>query len=198
MFETLDRGLSFEDYPKHKPVLGMVKIEDFAEELAARYEKEQTVWCFHRHPVLADRAAPRQGLPHRCENRYNKRQIADQTLLYTATDLLKHLHPCARRGTKVLYFDRRPQSEVRAIHLIIQADELRRQVEVDGDAAVVAQAEHQLQTAVHVASDNGVSWQTIGDALGIRRGNAYQRFRRRRRPPRDDASRASSQSRDRR
>ena len=39
MFETLDRGLSFEDYPKHKPVLGMVKIEDFAEELAARYEK---------------------------------------------------------------------------------------------------------------------------------------------------------------
>ena len=36
-----------------------------------------------------------------------------------------------------------------------------------------------LQAAIDDARDAGVSWQAIGDALGIARGNAYQRYRRR-------------------
>ena len=38
-----------------------------------------------------------------------------------------------------------------------------------------------IQAAVNDARDLDASWQSIGDALGIARGNAYQRFRRR--PP---------------
>jgi anti-sigma B factor antagonist len=44
------------------------------------------------------------------------------------------------------------------------------------DSAAVA-ARDELASAVGAARDLGVSWQTIGDALGMRRGAAYQRFR---------------------
>jgi hypothetical protein len=43
----------------------------------------------------------------------------------------------------------------------------------------VASAQKDLQAAALAANDRGISWQSIGDALGIRRGAAYQRFRRR-------------------
>jgi hypothetical protein len=36
-----------------------------------------------------------------------------------------------------------------------------------------------LRAVVQAANDDGLSWQSIGDLLGIRRGAAYQRFRRR-------------------
>jgi transcriptional/translational regulatory protein YebC/TACO1 len=39
-----------------------------------------------------------------------------------------------------------------------------------------------LQAAVDDARDAGVSWQVIGDVLGIARGNAYRRHRRRPHP----------------
>lgn len=47
-----------------------------------------------------------------------------------------------------------------------------------------------LQAAVDTARDLGVSWQSIGNAVGMRRGNAYQRFRPR--PLAKGASPASS------
>jgi hypothetical protein len=84
----------------------------------------------------------------------------------------------------MLYFDLRPVAEVRAIHRVIQADHAFRQVTRDGDADDIATAEHHLRAAVDVAVDNGVSWQAIGDVLGIRRRNAYRRHRRRSRLPR--------------
>lgn len=40
-------------------------------------------------------------------------------------------------------------------------------------------AKSELAHAVGAARDLDISWQTIGDALGMRRGAAYQRFRRR-------------------
>lgn len=43
-------------------------------------------------------------------------------------------------------------------------------------------AQGDLAKAVLAANDLGVTWQMIGDTLGIARGNAYQRFRRRPRP----------------
>jgi hypothetical protein len=43
----------------------------------------------------------------------------------------------------------------------------------------LAAANEDLRATVQAASDVGVSWQTIGDVLGLRRGAAYQRFRRR-------------------
>lgn len=42
----------------------------------------------------------------------------------------------------------------------------------------IAAAKEELCATVQAANDGGVSWQTIGDALGLRRGAAYQRFRR--------------------
>lgn len=45
------------------------------------------------------------------------------------------------------------------------------------DGEVLA-AKEQLARAVEAARGLGMSWQTIGDALGMRRGAAYQRFRR--------------------
>ena len=45
----------------------------------------------------------------------------------------------------------------------------------DGEALAAEQRE--LHVLVRAARDRGVSWQTIGDTLGLRRGAAYQRFR---------------------
>lgn len=45
------------------------------------------------------------------------------------------------------------------------------------DTAGVATATSGLERAVTRARDVNVSWQSIGDALEMRRGAAYQRFR---------------------
>lgn len=44
-------------------------------------------------------------------------------------------------------------------------------------------SQDQLRAAIDAARSVGVGWNTIGDVLGIARGNAYQRYRRR-----DDSS----------
>ncbi|MBJ7337915.1 hypothetical protein [Mycolicibacterium sp.] len=44
--------------------------------------------------------------------------------------------------------------------------------------ALIASAQGELQTAVNAARDLDVEWGRIGSALGIARGNAYQRYRR--------------------
>jgi hypothetical protein len=43
----------------------------------------------------------------------------------------------------------------------------------------IAQAERALQAAVDAARDQRAPWGEIGSALGIARGNAYQRYRKR-------------------
>ena len=43
--------------------------------------------------------------------------------------------------------------------------------------ALIASAEGDLQRAVDAARDLEVGWGQIGSALGIARGNAYQRYR---------------------
>jgi anti-anti-sigma factor len=67
-----------------------------------------------------------------------------------------------------------------AIHRITTASDAMNAV-LASQPDVVAQAKRQLAQAVGAARDLDVSWQTIGDALGMRRGAAYQRFRQR--PP---------------
>lgn len=42
----------------------------------------------------------------------------------------------------------------------------------------VSQAEREMRATVDAARDLGVAWGRIGLALGVARGNAYQRFRR--------------------
>jgi hypothetical protein len=44
----------------------------------------------------------------------------------------------------------------------------------------IVTARRELREVVQAANDSGVSWQSIGEILGLRRGAAYQRFRRRR------------------
>ena len=64
--------------------------------------------------------------------------------------------------------------EVRQVADAHQSALLRRRL----DTATAA--EGGLREAIHAAVyDQDVSWQSIGDALGLARGNAYQRFRRR-------------------
>ncbi|BBZ30124.1 hypothetical protein MMAD_44190 [Mycolicibacterium madagascariense] len=50
--------------------------------------------------------------------------------------------------------------------------------------ALVARANRELRDAVDAARDVGVEWGEIGTALGIARGNAYQRYRKRPDEPR--------------
>jgi hypothetical protein len=50
-----------------------------------------------------------------------------------------------------------------------------------GSARDVA-SDHTLRAAVEAARDAGVPWGRIADALDTRRGNAYQRYRRRQGP----------------
>ena len=45
--------------------------------------------------------------------------------------------------------------------------------------ALVARADRELRTAVDAARELDVEWGEIGTALGIARGNAYQRYRKR-------------------
>jgi hypothetical protein len=44
----------------------------------------------------------------------------------------------------------------------------------------IVEAQATLRAVVQAANDDGLSWQSIGDMLDMRRGAAYQRFRRRR------------------
>lgn len=45
--------------------------------------------------------------------------------------------------------------------------------------ALVARADRELRIAVDAARELDVEWGEIGTALGIARGNAYQRYRKR-------------------
>jgi hypothetical protein len=80
----------------------------------------------------------------------------------------------------MLYFASRSAREVFLIEQVVHADHEHRSVKINrGGTDGVWAAERTLAAAVLAASDHGLSWQTIGDALGMRRGAAYQRFRRR-------------------
>lgn len=46
-------------------------------------------------------------------------------------------------------------------------------------AAEIDAAKSALHAAAVAAHDAGIGWTFIGDTLGIRRGNAYQRYRKR-------------------
>lgn len=49
----------------------------------------------------------------------------------------------------------------------------------DAADAPSAEATARVRQAAEVARDAGVGWTTIGETLGIARGNAYQRYRKR-------------------
>ncbi|MCW2512588.1 MAG: hypothetical protein JWR11_1630 [Mycobacterium sp.] len=61
-------------------------------------------------------------------------------------------------------------------------DALQRREAERGGGATPAEADQQVRAAVEAARDAGVEWSKIADVLGVRRGNAYQRYRRRPRP----------------
>jgi len=48
-----------------------------------------------------------------------------------------------------------------------------------GAVGAIDRAQRELQSAVDAARELGAGWGQIGAALGIARGNAYQRFRKR-------------------
>ena len=52
-----------------------------------------------------------------------------------------------------------------------------------GDGALIAGAEEDLRLSIDAAVAAGLSWGTIGECLGMARGNAYQKYRRRSPPP---------------
>jgi hypothetical protein len=47
------------------------------------------------------------------------------------------------------------------------------------DEISVEDADRRLREAIAAARDAGVAWGTIGNRLGIARGNAYQKYRKR-------------------
>lgn len=57
-------------------------------------------------------------------------------------------------------------------------------IELNDEGIGAARAEGRLRMAVQAARDAGVEWGDIGSVLGIARGNAYQRYRRRPSPAR--------------
>ena len=72
----------------------------------------------------------------------------------------------------------RSQRVVVSLRQVVEAAEAVDSAKRCHDAPGLAGAKADLLDAARSAYDNGASWQTIADALGIRRGNAYQRFRR--------------------
>lgn len=66
-----------------------------------------------------------------------------------------------------------------AVRLIQAAFDWTAAAKKFGKPKVPVQAERQLQDAVNEARDAGIGWEQIGDSLGIARGNAYHRYRRR-------------------
>lgn len=75
-------------------------------------------------------------------------------------------------------------STPRAVHLacLTEANEALRAAKRSGVPADIAAAQRRLHDAVDAARDAGVEWMAIGDVLGLARGNAYQKFRRRPEP----------------
>ena len=72
-------------------------------------------------------------------------------------------------------------ARIEAIGRITNASEVLTALGKDRSEGDIAAAKTELALAVGAARDLDISWQTIGDALGMRRGAAYQRFRQR--PP---------------
>lgn len=83
----------------------------------------------------------------------------------------------------------RPAPIAAAMHDVVAAAHELAAAKQEGLAHAIGQAQHDMQAAVDVARDLGVEWSQIGDALGIARGNAYQRFRRKRGRPAVDTLR---------
>lgn len=71
-----------------------------------------------------------------------------------------------------------PSTDALAILRIAEAVDVVRSAKQDPIADKLAAAKRNLRTTVEAAVDRGISWQMIGGALGVRRGAAYQRFRR--------------------
>ena len=69
-------------------------------------------------------------------------------------------------------------SSVTALHDIEAARDGLAAVKRTRSAYLIAHAQRELRVAVHAARDLDVQWGPIGSALGIARGNAYQRYRR--------------------
>jgi hypothetical protein len=66
--------------------------------------------------------------------------------------------------------------EVRAAFLRAEA------AKSHGRGVLREETQRQLRVAVESARDAGIEWGKIADAIGTRRGNAYQRYRRRPHP----------------
>ena len=66
-----------------------------------------------------------------------------------------------------------------AIQRIAVASEVMASITTTWPVDEIVAAKADLACAVGTARELDVSWQAIGDALGMRRGNAYQRFRQR-------------------
>jgi hypothetical protein len=72
-----------------------------------------------------------------------------------------------------------PPDEALPIDRVRTAASAYQLAKVNRRVAASRAAEDELRTTIHsVVYDQGVSWQSIADALGIARGIAYQRFRR--------------------
>lgn len=69
----------------------------------------------------------------------------------------------------------------RAMHLarLAEANDALGAAKRSRMAAEITAAQHRLRAAVDAAREAGAEWMAIGDVLGIARGNAYQKFRRR-------------------
>lgn len=60
---------------------------------------------------------------------------------------------------------------------LVDAAEVVAEAKARRDGEVFAAGQRELLALVQAARDRGVSWQAIGDAVGLRRGAAYKRFR---------------------
>jgi hypothetical protein len=78
--------------------------------------------------------------------------------------------------------DDRGPSAAELLQAIETAFERLQAMRREGKIGPGAVSDRQLTAAVEAARDAGVEWGRIADALDIRRGNAYQRYRRRPRP----------------
>jgi DNA-directed RNA polymerase specialized sigma24 family protein len=74
----------------------------------------------------------------------------------------------------------RARTEASAVRRIVEAAEAVASAKRGQAEHAIVKAQRDLREVVQAANDSGVSWQSIGEILGIRRGAAYQRFRRQR------------------
>jgi hypothetical protein len=88
-----------------------------------------------------------------------------------------------RRGTMTISHNLTPmQIDAKAVRDIIEAASAVDLARQGPSHELFKQAQSHLRLVVQRANHQGLSWQSIGDALGIARGNAYQRYRRRPEP----------------